>query len=530
LLCRLQQAHCALAQGFLDFRRNGLRPGGQTLEMLHLSCLGILSRLFVLFYAEETQLLPATANSAYGRYYSLKALAEQVRSGEAASDPAQTTLWGRLRRLWQLLAEGRPDLGVPRVASWLFMPQAFPFLEQYRLGDDVVCRMLEWLADIHLPAERSAGPIMWGARRYAGVYGGLLDYRLHFATGPLTVRKEVGGRRLLMPEEAAAVEGEFEDVAIEAGAVFLLSRYAGYQPLHNSPQDSEGIIRRTLEPVLRGLGVPTGKGQFSAYNEEIVQRFLSLRIVDPTVHAGQMLLDIAGYLSAWLARIMPDAEEAEGDWRRQCLTTCLSGLTLDPAGVHVAALTIALESDPTLAAENLPQIRIGNPLFGVRLPELLADSRGHDRRRRAAVGMEQLSIWEAGATEEFQEWQSEVAGKLPWYRQLADIWVAGRVALPVSRDAWRGLVNLLLHGGLPLPQLVRLQQEAGLLAEREHFFHPELSLWESFTPQDGGPQVVFLGDPLRVEWLLEEFRGRAVPARVAELERIVRGGREAGQA
>lgn len=526
LLCRLQQAHCALAQGFLDYRRNGLRAGVRTLEALHLNCLGLLLRLYVLFYAEGTQLLPATADSAYGRYYSLRALVEQLRSGEIAADPVQSTLWGRVRRLWQLLAEGRPDLDVPRLASWLFLPQTFPFLEQYRLSDDVVGRVLIWLADVLLPTERPVDRPIWGARQFAGVYGALLDYRLHFATSPLIVRKEMGGRRRLMPEEADAAAGEFEDMAIEAGAVFLHSRYADRQPPHNSSPDLAGIIKRTLEPVLRDLGAPSGRRQSPAAAEETVQRILSLRIVDPTVHAGQMLLDIADYLGARLARLMPGAAEKEDEWSRQCLTTCLYGLTLDPAAAHVAALTVALESDPTLDGEHPPHIGIGNPLFGVRLPELLADCRG--RRRRGAVGVEQPSLWEDGVMEESQDWQSEIADRLIQYRQLADIWVAGQVGLSVSRDAWRGLVNQFLHDGWPLPQLTRLQEEAGLLAEREHFFHPELTLWESLTHQPGERQVIFLGDPLHVERLLEEYRGRGVPARTAELERLVKASRDAG--
>ena len=68
-----------LAQGFLDYRRNGLSTDPTSLAAIYDASLILLYRLLFTLYAEARGLLPARAKGLYAKFYGLCAIKEDVK-------------------------------------------------------------------------------------------------------------------------------------------------------------------------------------------------------------------------------------------------------------------------------------------------------------------------------------------------------------------------------------------------------------------------------------------------------------------
>lgn len=87
-----------VAQGFLDYRQNGLEADPDTLQEIYDSSLILLYRLLFVLYAEARELLPLNASRDYHDSYSLEAIKRDVAQDLDAGrvlQPHSALLWPR---------------------------------------------------------------------------------------------------------------------------------------------------------------------------------------------------------------------------------------------------------------------------------------------------------------------------------------------------------------------------------------------------------------------------------------------------
>ena len=113
-----------LAQG-IAAARNIEKPGPAELDRTYEMALTVLFRLLFIAYAEDRDLLPYRFNDAYRRR-SLKQKAQELAECVAAGTPiAEGSFhWQEVSRLWQAVAAGNAEWGVPAYDGGLFTGDA----------------------------------------------------------------------------------------------------------------------------------------------------------------------------------------------------------------------------------------------------------------------------------------------------------------------------------------------------------------------------------------------------------------------
>jgi hypothetical protein len=351
----------ALAQGFLDFSPNGLRPSAVNLKAIYDNSLIALYRLLFIFYAESRGLLPLNQNRAYTETYSLHALKQRVAQdapGQAVA--SMSSLWTQLRQLWRVLDGGNGDLGVPAYNGGLFSASKYPFLEQYRVGDLHLRRAIDLLARAVDPQSGRLEFVDYRdleIRHLGSIYEGLLEYQLRYATWPLRIEKEKG-REIYVPlpeDELTAEEEEItaEDTAeeeqensqisnpksqisnpksqrpksqipnpksqipnpnvpnplipasfIPAGKVYLVTD-KGERKATGSYYTPDHVVQHMVEQAI-GPALAAVRAAHSDENNQIIdpaalgRSILSLNILDPAMGSGHFLVAATDYMARYI--------------------------------------------------------------------------------------------------------------------------------------------------------------------------------------------------------------------------------------
>ena len=514
----------SLAQGFLDFPANKLAPTPENLQAIHDHSLIVLYRLLFTLYAESRGLLPLHENDAYTRSYSLFALKNAIANDLRRGAPAVASmdaLWSQLKQQWHVLAAGNPDLGVPAYNGGLFDPSKHPFLEQYRVGDLHLRQAIDLVART---ADRSTGKREFvdyrdlEVRHLGSIYEGLLEYRVRFATEPLTVHKERG-------HELYAPAAPSETPTIPAATVYLATD-KGERKATGSYYTPEYIVQyiveHTVGPVLDEL-----RTQHAGNEAALVPAVLALNVLDPSMGSGHFLVAATDFIARFLVAAelkSPETSDGEADlayWRRRVAQGCIYGVDLNPLAVELAKLSLWLAT----VARDKPlsfldhHLRCGNSLIGARVRDLGTAPAAKKKpgrttkqaRDEAEAGVAQLSMLTdsafAGAMSAatglmtdlesitgdtlaevheaealFHRVQREVTRK---YRVLADIWTARHFGLSVDATLWAGLAAHVTRGGFQLPQYAGIVDQAQAIATERRFFHWELEFPEVFFDKYG---------------------------------------------
>ena len=143
-----------LAEGFLHTRGNDLDPV-HDLDEIHANSLVFLYRLLFINYAEDRRLLPRD-NRLYKESYGLVSMEREIVSKLQRRESLltlQATYWEKLKTLFDLINQGTEILGidaetmeVPPYNGGLFDPEKHPFLEQHKVEDKWLARVIDLLA------------------------------------------------------------------------------------------------------------------------------------------------------------------------------------------------------------------------------------------------------------------------------------------------------------------------------------------------------------------------------------------------
>ena len=294
-----------LAQGIAAVRgidKQSREDIGLTYEM----ALTVLFRLLFIAYAEDRDLLPYRFNDAY-RSRSLKQKAQELADFVAKGTPiaAGDTHWQETALLWQAVAEGNPEWGVPAYDGGLFateeeVSKTGAELAAITLPNECFETALRHLLVIETP-EDVPGPVDFrslGVREFGTIYEGLLESELTVADSNLVLKK-TKQELIYVP----ASEGVTPDVL--AGEIYLHNRSGARKSsgsYYTKPFAVEHLLDGALEPALTD--------HFARLNSmddtDAAEAFFDFRVADIAMGSGHFLIGAIDRIEKRMADFLAD--------------------------------------------------------------------------------------------------------------------------------------------------------------------------------------------------------------------------------
>ena len=383
-----------LARGIAEAR--GIdRPRPKELARTYEMALTVLFRLLFIAYAEDRDLLPYRHNDSYRRR-SLKQKAQELAEAVAKDTPVADgdAHWKETALLWQAVAQGNAEWGVPAYDGGLFesdeaVSQVGAELAAITLPNDCFETALRHLLVIETP-EGVPGPVDFrslGVREFGTIYEGLLESELAVAESDLVLKRQKG--ELVY---ASAKKGDQPNVS--AGETYLHNRSGTRKSsgsYYTKPFAVEHLLNGALEPALSDHFQ-----RLDAMDDaDAAGAFFDFRVADIAMGSGHFLIGaidhiekrMADYLAARnlpgvrteLAHLRSVALSELGDLgesttiedgqllRRLIARRCIYGVDLNDLSVQLARLAVWIHTFvPGLPLSFLDHNLVhGNSLVGV---------------------------------------------------------------------------------------------------------------------------------------------------------------------
>ena len=419
-----------LAHGFLEFPNNSLSQND--LKKIHDNSLIFLYRLLFIFYAEYNQLLPLRENKAYTDYYSLDAIKKEIadKIDKRKHLPISThTYWDRLKELFEIINNGNKELDVPPYNGGLFDPKNHHFLEDYKVGDAYVAKVIDLLSRSKEKAFIDYSSL--DIRHLGSIYEGLLEYKLRIAKEDLVPIKQKG-REIYVSLKEAKKQGKKIDKnkVVYTGEVYLVTdkgerKATGsyYTPRYIVKY----IIENTLGPLIDNIfkkaklakTIKEGTKPLERIFEELlkdkeekqnlkrlweltksdkekkifllnlldgvqpkhgydpIEMIFDLKVLDPAMGSGHFLVEATDFLAKALIKALGASPKEVGEdeirWaRREIVERCIFGVDLNSLAVELAKLALWLRT----MAKGKPlnfldhHLKVGNSLIGAKLDKI----------------------------------------------------------------------------------------------------------------------------------------------------------------
>jgi len=419
-----------LAHGFLEFPNNNLSQND--LKKIHDNSLIFLYRLLFIFYAEYNQLLPLRENKAYTDYYSLDAIKKEIadKIDKRKHLPISThTYWDRLKELFEIINNGNKELDVPPYNGGLFDPKNHHFLEDYKVGDAYVAKVIDLLSRSKEKAFIDYSSL--DIRHLGSIYEGLLEYKLRIAKEDLVPIKQKG-REIYVSLKEAKKQGKKIDKnkVVYTGEVYLVTdkgerKATGsyYTPRYIVKY----IIENTLGPLIDNIfkkaklakTIKEGTKPLERIFEELlkdkeekqnlkrlweltksdkekkifllnlldgvqpkhgydpIEMIFDLKVLDPAMGSGHFLVEATDFLAKALIKALGASPKEVGEdeirWaRREIVERCIFGVDLNSLAVELAKLALWLRT----MAKGKPlnfldhHLKVGNSLIGAKLDKI----------------------------------------------------------------------------------------------------------------------------------------------------------------
>ncbi len=496
---RVYDALRLLIGGFLDFPRNGFDKDNPPLDEIHANSLILLYRLLFILYAESRRLLPLD-NRNYAVQYSLDHLAADIH-GKLDDDidfaPGASSYWTRLQDLFTLVNDGWED-HIPQYNGGLFNPKHHPFLEEHKLDDATLARVIELLTRTEKGEHITYRDL--DVRHLGNIYEGLLEYQPQIADQDLVIVSKKKSETVAPPSRSN------QKVAYRKGEIYLLTD-KGERKATGSYYTPDYIVRYIVQNTLAPL-----------CKDKSVNEILSLKVLDPATGSGHFLVGVVDYLAEELIT-HPDApfmtetgsEETElAYWRRRVVESCVYGVDLNPMAVELAKLSLWLHTvakgEPLSFLDH--HIRCGNSLIGAKI-ENLSNLPGSDEGRRqtsesqtqivmpfpftdtvaTAIGHYLLIEQTESRTADqihAKEHELDIAQKmLRFHKGVANLWTSVYFGNDVSRTDYHQVLRFLRSRDTSALENLLCYRRAQEIATEKRFFHWEIEFPEIFRDEYG---------------------------------------------
>ena len=383
-----------LAQGIAG-ARNIKKPTTEELERTYEMALTVLFRLLFVAYAEDRDLLPYRFNDGYRRR-SLKQKAQELAQYVAEKKPITdgSNHWQETWLLWQAVASGNKEWGVPAYDGGLFSDEA----DVSRIGAE--------LAKVQLPnhifeaalralfvvdtVEGVPGPVDFrslGIREFGTIYEGLLESELALAETDLALKKQKGNL-VYVPA------GRNDEVTVREHEIYLHNRSGSRKSsgsYYTKPFAVEHLLDGALEPALKEHCARLGRMD----DTDASEAFFDFRVADIAMGSGHFLIaaidriekEMADFLvrrdlpgvRRQLSRLREAAMRELGELaetvtiedgqllRRMIARRCVYGVDLNALSVQLARLAVWIHTFvPGLPLSVLDHNLVrGNSLVGI---------------------------------------------------------------------------------------------------------------------------------------------------------------------
>ena len=537
-----------LGQGFLFREENQLKE--KDLDSIYHYSLILLYRILFVLNAEARDLLSTNPQTKYYKHYGIQRIKERIRQEKGEFIDEKTTLYDDLLALFHLINGDNEklnrDMNIPRYNGGLFDPGRYLFLEEKKVGDDVLSEVIYELScrTDKTGEEHSIDYKGLGERHLGTVYEGLLEHKFALDNGKVVLRNDKGERKAM-------------------GAYYTPDYIVKY------------IVENTLGPILeeineklrdrnvpsidrRGFQTPLGNNK----DDSFAYKVLKLNICDPAMGSGHFLVEAVQYLADEIAyhpttqlkTLKGEAGDEVNYWKRRVVESCIYGVDIKELAVELAKLSLWLKTVDRSQPLNFldHHLRCGNSLIGARISDLnyLPQPKG---KKKSDISDEQLVLFDASRFKEditaivkgFQaiedmpsEKLSDIKAKektfknlmeeMNRYREIADLWTSlffgnsleekGQVFEELLKDQYKFqldifgpdtkvigrkkakpgipnkiysfIVNILQSpdGKAQVPKLRSLLENSETIAMEQQFFHWELDFPEVFFNEDGSPK------------------------------------------
>lgn len=519
-----------IAQGFLDYRRNRLKPDPATLRDIYEQSLVLLYRLLFIFYAESREILPLNQNDEYTRQRSLAAIKRLVAEKVNFNQPLNRDsgeIYQRLSDLFFFIDSGHEQLNLPPYNGRLFSPVEHPFLADKGIGDAYLVPALDKLARVDVVENRRAKRVFVDYRdlevRHLGsIYEKLLEYELDIAAEPLVLKS--GKYTPAKPGETPVKQ---------AGQVYLRTG-SNERKITGSYYTPDYIVRfiveKTIEPLLTEITARHAdlddEGVWQVRDAAaLVREVLALNILDPATGSGHFVVDATSYIAEWLTALaLRPADLGDEDeliyWKRQVASACIYAVDINPLAVELAKLSMWLitlaKGKPLSFLDH--HLRVGNSLVGASIFDISDDLQAEQRRvkrrkaaERAAAAGQMMMFSDADFTEGVrfaveqmtaiettipdtvsdvkrqEQLYADLTKRLSGWKRAADVWAARSFGLDLTAEQWQAVQTFSTNGAVP-PAIQKILDEAQRIADEHKFFHWELAFPEIFFNADGTPK------------------------------------------
>ncbi|MFZ6006988.1 MAG: Eco57I restriction-modification methylase domain-containing protein [Nitrospirota bacterium] len=525
-----------LGHGFLSREENHLSE--KDLDSIYHHSLILLYRILFVLNAEARDLLPTNPQTKYYKHYGIQRIKDRVGHEKGEFISAKTVLYDELSALFHLINGSdeklNRDMNIPRYNGGLFDPERYKFLEEKKVGDDVLSEIIYELSnrtdkngDIHSIDYKGLGE-----RHLGTVYEGLLEHRFSFDKGKVVLKNDKGERKA-------------------TGAYYTPDYIVKY------------IVENTLTPILKEIDERIKKENKGIKDNFFAKEVLQLNICDPAMGSGHFLVEAVQYLADEIAyhpttEIKTPKGETEDEinyWKRKVVESCIYGVDIKELAVELAKLSLWLKTVDKSQPLNFldHHLRCGNSLIGARIADLnyLPQSKG--KQKKTEEQDSQLVLFDKSRFKEdittvikgfhsIEEMPSEklsdikakektfktLTEELDRYREIANLWTSlffgnnleekeqvfeellkdqfryqmdifgseTEVAVKkksnagISNQIYSFIVNSLQSpdGKMQLPKLASLLEKSEAISKDKNFFHWELEFPEVFFNEDGSPK------------------------------------------
>jgi Alw26I/Eco31I/Esp3I family type II restriction m6 adenine DNA methyltransferase len=533
-----------LGQGFLFREENRLTE--RDLDSIYHYSLTLLYRILFVLNAEARDLLPTNPQTKYYKHYGIQRIKDRIRQEKREFINAKTTLYDELLALFHLIngdnEKLNKDLKIPRYNGGLFDPEKYSFLEEKKVGDDVLSEViyeLSYRTDKN-GEEYSIDYKGLGERHLGTVYEGLLEHKFTFDNGKIVLKNDKGERKA-------------------TGAYYTpdyIVKYIVENTLGPILKETDKKISSLTPTLLKGCegGLPK--------DDSFAREILKLNICDPAMGSGHFLVEavqcladeIAYHPTTQLKTPKKEDEDEVNYWKRKVVESCIYGVDIKELAVELAKLSLWLKTVDRSQPLNFldHHLRCGDSLIGARISDLsyLPQPKG---KKKADISAEQLVLFDISRFKEditaivkgFQaieempsEKLSDIKAKdktfkilmeeLKRYREIADLWTSlffgnsleekeqvfeellkdqyrfqmdifgpdteivekKKSKMVISNKIYNFIVSTLQRpdGKEHILKLSSLLENSETIARERRFFHWELEFPEVFFNEDGSPK------------------------------------------
>ena len=283
-------------------------PTPEQLESYYEQAMLVLFRILFVAYAEDRDLLPFRTNGDY-QDHSLKHKAKRLsaRSADAEYAPNQSTLWQEVNDLWQAVAKGNVEWGVPPYNGGLFDddPTTRPAgaaLSCLSLTNADFGPVLEAL----LVDKAEHGPVDFrslSVREFGTIYEGLLESSLGYAETDLTLMDDKKRKQ----KDIYIPASNGQNVVVQTGEFYLHNRSGQRKSSGSYFTKSfavEHLLKEGLAPALKNHLDRIAKLLDDRDEASAAENFFDFRCADISMGSGHFLIAAIDYIEREMANFL----------------------------------------------------------------------------------------------------------------------------------------------------------------------------------------------------------------------------------